>query len=182
LQLQVGLAPADSGKATVIRADGTGEWLDPRPYRDDSTGPRYHVNLTAGCPMHNNVTADVRNAGRDLEQRLLPSTRPTAAVICEYDGGNRKPHFGLGRSARLGAADARTLARRFQRLQVPHVDGESISCPMDDGTGNLIVFRYPGRQDIDLLAKANGCETVTNGDIRVDGGISYHPWVKPLPI
>jgi hypothetical protein len=53
---------------------------------------------------------------------------------------------------------------------------------MDDGTGNLIVFRYPGRQDIDLLAKANGCETVTNGDIRVDGGISYHPWVKPLPI
>jgi hypothetical protein len=182
LQDEVSLAPANNGQSTYLRGDGVGEWLDPRPVRDPSAGPRFHVDLAAGCPGKDNVQEDVRNEGGDLNQRLLPSAKPTAALICEYDGGNRKPHFGLGRSAQLDAADAARLASRFGRLQVPHTDGGSSSCPMDDGTGNLVIFAYRGRPDVDLLAAANGCQSVRNGDIEVSGGISYRPWVSPLPI
>lgn len=182
LGASVSVRPADHRTKTLLRVDGYGEWLDPRPIRDQSDGPRFHVDLASGCPENKDPTADVRNLGSDLNRRLLPHAKPIAALICEYDGANRRPHFGLGRQARLGPAAAGKLAGRLQRLSIAHTNGGVYHCPADDGTANLLVFRYPGRPDVDLLAKANGCQDVVNGDILVNGGVSYRPWVRPLPI
>jgi hypothetical protein len=177
LEATVGVTPTDHGTETVLRADGLGEWLDPRPVRDTTSGSRLHVNVASGCPSRGR---DVRNQDVGLKQRLLPKAKPTAALICEYDGSNRKPHFGLGRSARLDATRARKLQARFERLKIPHVDGAVYNCPAGDGTANLIAFAYHGRQDVDLYAEVNGCASVRNGDIVVRGDVSYRPWAKPL--
>lgn len=182
LGMSIEVAPTDHHEKTMLYADGYGEWLDPRPIRDRPDGPRYHVDLADGCPAKTDPSADVRNQGSDLTHHLLPHAPPTAALICEYDGSNRRPHFGLGRSAPLGPAAARKLAQRFQRLPISHIHEGIHGCPADDRTGNLVVFSFPNRQDVDLLAKANGCQRVVNGDILVNGGVSYRPWVRPLPI
>jgi hypothetical protein len=177
LETTVGVAPTDHGSETVLRADGAGQWLDPRPVRDTTSGPRLRVTLASGCPSRGR---DVRNQGSDLKHRLLPEARPTAALVCQYDGGNRRPHFGLARSVRLAAGQATKLQARFARLKIPHVDGGVYHCPAGDGTADLVVFSYRSRQDVDLYAEVNGCADVRNGDIVVSGAVSYRPWAKPL--
>lgn len=55
------------------------------------------------------------------------------------------------------------------RMPLSHVDGGTVSCPMDDGSYAVLVLTYAGRPDVDLWIKLNGCGGVSNGYIRAGG-------------
>jgi hypothetical protein len=180
LQLDVSLAPAAHGHGTVIRADGMGEWLDPRPNRDVASGDRMRVSAADPCPRSDRGMVGVTSGGGDLSKRLLPDTQPTGALICEYGGMNISPAFSLGASARLDAQAANQLAKDYLRLPIAHTDGGVSGCPADDSSINVIALSYQGRSDVDLWAKANGCAVVRNGHIAVSGRVDLTSWIAPL--
>jgi hypothetical protein len=182
LELDEGMAPVAHGASTVIRADGMGIWLDPRPIRDTAKGPRLRVAVAAGCPSSDRGAVAVSNPGSGLNSALLPAGTPTAGLICEYGGGNIKPVFSLGRSTPLRAAAAVALAKEVRRLPLAHTEVVEVSCPMDDGSIDLVALSYPGRPDVDLWAAANGCATVSNGTIVADSSLDLRRWAAPLKI
>jgi hypothetical protein len=180
LQLDVSLAPDAGGRGTIIRADGVGEWLDPRPVREAVAGPRMRLTVAGSCPGSDRSTVGVDNRGPDLSQRLLPTAQPTAALICEYGGMTTSPSFELGRSVRLGERGARQLAHRVAQLPLTHIDGGVYTCPADDGRVDAVAFGYPGRPDVDLWINVTGCRSLSNGTIRVVGGVDLSRWIAPL--
>jgi hypothetical protein len=111
---------------------------------------------------------------------LLPRGKPTAALICEYDGQNSTPEFGLADRVMVGAAGAAKIAAAASRLPVEHQDNVETSCPADDGALDAIAFAYPGRPDVDLGFAATGCQAVENGHIVVEGGLNLKPWIAPI--
>ncbi len=55
------------------------------------------------------------------------------------------------------------------RMPLSHPDGEVVNCPMDDGSAEVLALAYPGRPDVDLWIKLNGCGGVSNGYITAGG-------------
>jgi len=53
----------------------------------------------------------------------------------------------------------------MSRLPLSHPDGEVVNCPNDDGSAEVLAPAYPGRPDVDLWIKLNGCRGVSNGHI-----------------
>jgi hypothetical protein len=166
--LEVGLSPDRAQGGSILRADGMGIWLDPRPIRVDGHGRRVHVSVAEGCPANDDTTL-VGSSGRDLWTRLLPAGKPTGGLVCVFDGMNHQPHQGLLRSIRLTAGAASRFASRVARLPLSHDAGEGVhSCPMDDGSEDLVALHYAGRPDVDLHLHVRGCESIDNGRILVD--------------
>lgn len=161
-ELDVEIAPFRGD--TVLRADGLVVWLDPRPWRDDARGPRLRVTVKGGCPATDHGMVGVRSPGPGLDHRMVPAGRPVAGLDCSYYGMNGRP-WRLHRAVRLTAARARREAARIGRVPLSHTDGGAMSCPMDDDSIEVIVLAYPGRPDVDIWAKTNGCETIANGHI-----------------
>jgi hypothetical protein len=159
--LDLGVAP--SGNGSVLRADGLVVWLDPRPLRDNTSGPRLRVTVTGGCPATDHNIVGVRNPGPGLDHRMVPAGRPVAGLECRYDGMNGHP-WKLRRTIRLTRAQATREARSIARLPLSHTNGGVMNCPMDDGSAEVIVLAYPA-QDVDLWATTNGCQTIANGHI-----------------
>src|SRR5207248_1292085 len=89
LQLEISIAPAAHGNGTVIRADGMGEWLDPQPRRDTTSGRRLRVRTAGPCPGSDRRMVGVTNEGADLSARLLPEPRPTGGLSCEVAPSKR---------------------------------------------------------------------------------------------
>jgi hypothetical protein len=179
LEIQVVAAP---GGTTVLRADGVVLWLDPVPLRDAPTGPRTRLTVAGGCPRsdvppglpareafpHGVANPAAADPGGDLKRRLLPAGTPTAGLECRYYGLNG-PKFALRSATRLDAAQARRLAAAMTALPLSHAVGGVTSCPSDDETAEVAALSYPGRADVDLWIKVNGCPFVSNGDIRTAG-------------
>jgi hypothetical protein len=161
--LEIAVAPAGK-KASVIRADGVVVYLDPRPIPDNAKGPRLRVTLARGCPRSDAGIVGVRNRGPGLRHRLLPRGKPTAGLVCRYNGLNGKA-FRLRKATRLDAAQARRLARSMSRLPLSHTDGGVVNCPFDDLSYEVVALAYPHRSDVDLWVKLNGCTYVANGFI-----------------
>jgi hypothetical protein len=162
--LEVGVAGAGGG-ATVLRADAVVVWLDPVPLPDSGPGRRVHLNVTTGCPAADNSVAGVTNQGAGLHRLLLPPAAPTAGLECRYYGLNGRP-FRLRGQTSLTAAAAGQVARTMQRLPLSHTVGGMFSCPMDDGSAEIIALSYAGRPAVDLWVKLNGCQYVANGFIE----------------
>jgi hypothetical protein len=165
--LEIGVAPAGS-QASVIRVDAVIIWLDPRPIR---SGPGTHpvrVTVAGRCPRTDQGVTGVANPGAGLTQRLLPPGLPIAGLRCRYDGLNGHP-WHLVSSRQLTALAARRAARSMARIPLSHVDGGEVSCPMDDRSAEVLALAYPGRADVDLWIKLNGCGGVSNGYIFVNG-------------
>ncbi len=162
-ELDIGVAP-DGTKASVMRADGVVVYLDPRPLPDNATGPRLRVTLAGGCPRSDNGIVGVKNRGPGLRRALLPSGKPTAGLVCRYNGLNGKA-FQLRKATKLDAAQARRLARSMARLPLSHTDGGLTDCPFDDESAEVVALAYPHRSDVDLWVKLNGCTYVGNGFI-----------------
>jgi hypothetical protein len=161
-ELEIAVAPAGP-QASVMRADGVVVYYDPRPVPDNQAGPRLRVTLAGGCPGSDAGIVGVRNGGQsDLRHRLLPASRPSAALVCRYDGMNGKA-FRLVRASRLGAAAAGRLARQMAGFRFSHVDATMINCPFDDDSYKVVALAYPHRPDVDLWVKLNGCTFVANG-------------------
>jgi hypothetical protein len=165
-QLDVAIAPDGTG-ASVLRADGVAEWLDPVPIRDSAVGKRLHVQLAAGCPDSDAGVVGVRNPGQGLTGSLLPSRTPDAALRCAYYGGNVRP-FRLRAQQRLDAARARVLAASILATPISHPLGARYMCPMDDGSADLIGFAYPGQPNVDVWVRTDGCGGTFNG--YIEGG------------
>lgn len=162
-QLEIGVAPLGP-RASALRADAVLVWLDPRPV---PSGPGAHpvrVTLATGCPRGDQGVTGVTNPGAGLTQRLLPPGQPAAGLRCRYDGMNGRP-WQLVSAQRLTAAAAREAATSMARLPLSHPDGDVMSCPMADGSAEVLALAYPGRPDIDLWIMLNGCATVSNGFI-----------------
>ncbi len=167
----------DGRKATWLRADGMGLWLDPRPIKDSASGRRLRVLTTGSCPPSDRHAVGVRNPnpGGSLDHHLLPPReQPTEGVVCRYSGVNGQREFHNTGRDRLDRTAARRLAQKASALPVAHTDGDVVNCPMDDGRYAVVVFRYPGRPDIDLWTARSGCATTANGHIVVNGGIPLH--------
>jgi hypothetical protein len=169
-ELDVGIAPSGAN-ASGMRIDGVVVWLDPRPVPAPTAGPRLRQSVGVRCPGSDRGIVGVRNTGRDLRHRLLPLAKPTAGLVCRYDGGNGRPWSLRGRTS-LSTAAAGELAAVVARLPLSHPDGGVLSCPAADGTAALVAFQYPGRPDVDLWAYLNGCATVSNGYILAAGNLS----------
>ncbi len=176
LQLDVGLATVRGG--TIIRADGEGNWIDPRPVRDIATGPRLRVTVSGGCPRSDQGDVGVTNPGPGLDQALLPSARPSSAVICEYGGLNAKARLSLARRIVLSTGSAARLSRQALQIRLGHIDGAVFYCPMDDGSIDIVAFHYPAGPDVDLWYRARGCQDVANGHILAAGGLDLTPYLK----
>lgn len=168
-QLQIAVSTL-SATTTGIRADGMAIWLDPRPIRDSADGPRLRVTIANGCPTRRGHTVGVTNHDAALSHALLPAGRPTAALVCRYNGGNDKPPFGLGRSRPLDQTAAKRVADAARSIDLSHEVGGETSCPMDDGSVTVIVFAYPGRPDVDLWFARTGCQQLGNGRILTAAG------------
>lgn len=167
-ELEIGTAPAGPG-ASVIRVDAVIVWLDPRPV---PSGPGAHparVTVTGGCPPGDRGVTGVANPGAGLTRQLLPSGPPAAGLRCRYDGLNGHP-WHLAAARRLAAPAARRAARSMARLPLGHTDGGVVNCPMDDGSAEVLALAYPGRPDVDLWIKLNGCGGVSNGYISAGRG------------
>jgi hypothetical protein len=175
LELEVSVTAVPGG--TLIRGDGLGQWIDPRPAKDAATGPRLHVTIATGCPQHDADATAVGNPGANLTDALLPAATPTGGLICLYGGLNAAVRFGLTGSVRLTALAAARLAGQVSRLPVGHTDGGEMSCPMDDGSFDVIVFSYPSQPDVDLAFMASGCQSIANGFIRVGQGLTLKPFI-----
>ncbi len=161
--LEISTAQAGPG-TSVIRVDAVIIWLDPRPV---PSGPGTHpvrVTVTGGCPPSDQGVTGVTNPGAGLTRALLPPGPPTAGLRCRYDGLNGHP-WHLVSATRLAAAAARRAARSMTATPLSHTDGGVVSCPFDDGSAEVLVLAYPGRPDIDLWVKLNGCGGVSNGYI-----------------
>ena len=174
LQLDVGLATVRG--ETIIRADGEGNWIDPRPVRDTAPGPRLRVSVAGGCPRSDQGDVGVTNPGPGLDQALLPSGRPSSALICVYGGLNAKARLGLARHAVLSADSATRLSRQALRIPLGHTDGGVFNCPMDDGSIDVVAFHYAQGADVDLWYHARGCEDVANGHILAAGSLDLTPY------
>ncbi len=165
--LEISTAPAGSD-ASMIRVDAVIVWLDPRPV---PSGPGAHpvrVTVAGGCPPADQGVTGVANPGAGLTGRLLPPGQPTAGLRCRYDGLNGHP-WHLVAARRLTALAARQAARSMARMPLSHPDGEVVNCPMDDGSAEVLALAYPGRPDVDLWIKLNGCGGVSNGYITAGG-------------
>lgn len=165
--LEISTAPAGEN-ASVIRVDAVIVWLDPRPVR---SGPGVHpvrVTVSGGCPLTDRGVTGVANPGHVLTRRLLPPGQPTAGLRCRYDGLNGHP-WHLVAARRLTATAARRAARSMARIPLSHTDGGVMSCPMDDGSFEVLALAYPNRPDVDLWIKLNGCGGISNGYITVRG-------------
>ena len=176
LQLEVGLAMVRGG--TIIRADGVGEWIDPRPVRDIASGPRLRVTVAGGCPPSDQGDVGVTNPGRGLDHALLPPGRPSSALICVYGGLNAKARLNLARHVAVPVGGAARLSRQALRIQLGHTDGGTFSCPLDDGSIDVVAFHYAAGPDVDLWYHATGCEDVANGHILAAGGLDLTPYLK----
>jgi hypothetical protein len=164
-ELDVEVAPASHGQS-VLRADGLVVWLDPVPLRDTAPGPRLRVTAARGCPASDARFRTVTNSGTGLARRLLPPGDPNAGLECRYHGANG-PAWRLRRVTRLSARAARRLAASMSRLPLGHTEGGVVSCPMDDGSAEVIALSYPHAADLDLWVNLNGCGGVSNGFIIV---------------
>jgi hypothetical protein len=178
LQLEISVAPNADG--TLIRADGVGEWLDPRPMRDSTAGPRLRVTVAGGCPRGDNSAVGVSNPGPGLDDALLPAGAPAAGLICQYGGLNSTPVSGLTHHIQVNAADAARIATQARRLPIDHQDDVETSCPAGDDSFDVIALQFAGQPDVDLGFAASGCQTVANGHIVVNGGLNLNRWITPL--
>jgi hypothetical protein len=157
-----------SAHVSAVRVDGLVVWLDPRPYRDDARGPRLHVTLANGCPVSDRHIVGVTNPGAYLDREMLPSTRPTAGLVCSYDGLDGRP-FRLVEHRRLAATQAARAARAVRSVPLAHVDGGVTACPEDTGAATVLVLSYPAGNDVDVWGNVSGCESVANGHILAFG-------------
>jgi hypothetical protein len=165
-ELDVEVAPAGP-HSSVLRADGLVIWLDPVPVPDSVVGKRMRVLVRGGCPSSDASVVGVTNPGARLVHSLLPSAQPSAALTCRYDGGNGHP-FSLASHQLSSAKQARRLAASMERIPLGHIIGGGGSCPLDDGSAEVVAFSYPGgRADVDLWISVSGCGGVSNGYIRV---------------
>ncbi len=155
---------AAAGGQSVLRVDALAVWLDPVPYRDDAHGPRLRVLASRDCPRTDAGIVGVTNPGADLTRALVPSGGPQGGLECTYYGMNGRP-WQLRTQARLTPAQARRVASAMARLPLSHTVGGLVSCPFDDGSAEVIALAYPGRPDVDLWVKLNGCGGVSNGEI-----------------
>lgn len=164
-QLQISLAP-QGPNSTTWRFDGVALWLDPTPLRDDQPGPRLRVTVAKGCPASDANAVGVSNTGDDLDQSLLPTEAPTAALTCSYSGLNGRP-FALVTRHLLPQASARQLAAVGRRVSLSHVDDAVTHCPSGDGSVIVLAFSYATRPDVDLWYARSGCPIVGNGKVLV---------------
>jgi hypothetical protein len=162
-ELEIGTAPLGR-HASALRVDAVLVWLDPRPVRSVPGPHPIRVTLAGGCPPTDRGVTGVVNPGARLGQRLLPPGRPAGGLRCSYDGLNGRPWHLVG-ARRLTAAAARQAAATMTRLPLSHPDGGITSCPMDDGSAEVLALAYPGAPDVDLWITLNGCRTVSNGYI-----------------
>jgi hypothetical protein len=168
-QLQIEVSTVNA-TTTGIRADGIAIWLDPRPVRDTAKGVRLRITIAGGCPAHRGRAIGVTNHDAALSRSLLPAGRPTAALVCRYNGGNDRPPFGLGTTQALDQTAAKRVADAARSVDLSHALGGTTSCPMDDGSVTVIVFAYPGRADVDLWFARTGCQQLSNGSIVTSAG------------
>ncbi len=161
--LEIGVAPAGPA-ASVIRADAVIVWLDPRPIRSGPGARPVRVTVASGCPASDRGVTGVISPGPGLSRRMLPPGRPVAGLRCRYDGLNGHPWRLVG-AARLSAAAARRAAMAMLRLPLSHPDGARVSCPLADGSAEVLALAYPGRPDVDLWVTIGGCGGVSNGHI-----------------
>jgi hypothetical protein len=161
--LEIGAASTGSSSA-VVRADGMAVWLDPRPLPDDQPGQRMRVTLASGCPTSDAGQVGVTNTGSKLDLSLLPSTPPSAGLICQYSGfnGNR---FALTSHVALDAFAAQRLAAAVNETPLSHVDGAVQHCPSGEGSATVIALGYPNGEVVDLWLSTTGCPFVANGHI-----------------
>lgn len=169
--LEVGVA-SGGASTSYVRADGLVEVLDHVPAPDDAAGPRLRVSVAAGCPSRDQNDVGVSNTGADLRTSLLPSTAPTAGLICRYAGSGGTALT----SQRLDASGARQLAAAVGRAQLAHLDDVETNCPMDDGSAVVFALAYPGRADVDLWWHSTGCQSIANGVISGSPGDALIPF------
>jgi hypothetical protein len=79
---------------------------------------------------------------------------------------NGRP-FQLRSQRRLSTTQAARLAAALARIPLSHAIGGIVYCPMDDGSAEAIALSYPGRPDVDLWLRLNGCRGLSNGYITV---------------
>jgi hypothetical protein len=170
-QLSVVMAPAGAA-STYFRVDAGHSWLDPRPARDTTSGPRLRIESGGSCPASDTRAVGVRNSGEDLSGELAPDSTATGGLICFYDGLNGAVRFALLHSRTLTTADADRLGRLAHEVDLSHSDGGFMHCPMDDGSAAVLVLAYPNRPAVDIWLHERGCVSVSNGQVGASGSNS----------
>ena len=126
--------------------------------------------MSTGCPHAIAGDRGVRNSPNVPRQHLLPSTDPTAALICYY-GSEFDGSMLVGRQ-NLDGVQSSGLAKVINRIDLKSSSGVT-SCPSDSGLTDIFVFSYRSVGDVDLWMHASGCEGLYNG--YVHGGEGGNP-------
>lgn len=102
---------------------------------------------------------DATGTGRSLE--------PVAAdqvLLCDYNGPLNGPHPGA-LSGHVLITDSRIVGRLRSGLNALGArPAGTVNCPMDTGATLLAIFS-DGVHQVQLLDRASGCQTVTNGSL-----------------
>ena len=164
--LAIVVAP-EGADLSMIRADAVIDWLASSPLPDSASGLRMRLTVAGGCPASDAHMVGVTNAGADLEGQMLPSGKPTGALLCTYNGMNGTAYT-LETQQALDAAAARNLADSVAQIPVGRAIGVvGCSCPAGFGSAIVVALSYAGRSDVDLWVADSGCSSIANGDIVV---------------
>jgi hypothetical protein len=170
-QLNVNVYAPDS-RHSRVQAQASATWLGP-PAEDrpgHQGAPPLRVTFASGCPDAINQFASIVNPpSAELHTRLLFAKKPSAALRCLYGETDR-----LLTSTRLDASAASELADKISNLTLGSPGpGRFFGCfqpttpdPTMPGNDEIIVFRYPGKPDVDLWHSRFCSNIVDNGFIH----------------
>src|SRR5579864_4909833 len=153
--------------------------------------PTYSVDrpsesLSPACPHSVANYKDIANqASDDLKMQVVPSTEPTAGLICRYQSPvpGFTPPLKFTPKTTLGPNRARKLALDLRVLKVGFDGGgfgqtECLNFFAQAHVTEIIVLSYPDRPDVDLWLYGIGCgDVVANGFVRagLTRGLSDEP-------
>lgn len=145
-----------SSSSTTSTVTKSGPWKNPLRH------PTIHLSADKPCPTSLGGARDIVNTGPGLTSHLLPGT-PTKALVCLYSTRFERQWL-------LDAKQTRQLVSVIDHVRTAPPKG-TFHCPADIPGNGVLVFRVPGRADIDLWWHNSGCQTLDNGIIGAfEGG------------
>lgn len=169
---EAGSAVATSQKDAAVGKVADGSYSPPK-----SSGATTPVDISI-CPTDDH--------GKTLSQRpgatntLVPSGA-TSLAICRYEGMNPPP---TGAQFQLLAAgkvtDPNAINQITTSINVLSADTGSSSCPAEDGSAVLAIFRYPSGSADPVRMDLGGCGGVTNGHVKRNWNMSLRQEILGL--
>jgi photosystem II stability/assembly factor-like uncharacterized protein len=156
--------PFDAGQYHLDALDGTTAFAyAERRILTTTDGGRHWQGLPAGttCPL---VPQPVHGSN-PLARTVLVPPAASSLVLCRYAGLNAGSRSGGQLVAATRTTDGATVVHLTNELDALRALPKGISCPFDDGSDILAVFRYRHAVSNAVRISLRGCHAAANGHL-----------------